>query len=119
VIRLANLSPEDLFVLLTKIRAVFASADGAAEQIDDDGIHAFMEHCQKRVGEAYFRTPRSTIKEYVSLLSVLEQNPGVSLPDLIGDIQLQEEENPDLLPLEEDASNGDEGDDDALTTFRL
>ena len=36
-----------------------------------------MTHCSKRIGDAYFRTPRNTITAFVGMLSVLSQNPGV------------------------------------------
>ena len=45
VIRLRNLSPEDLFVLLHNIRNVFALGDSARYLIDEEGIQAFLTHC--------------------------------------------------------------------------
>lgn len=102
VLRLASLTPEDLFVLLTKLRHVYASGERTAYLVDDAGITAFMTHCQTRVGEAYFRTPRTTIKEFVNLLAVLEQNPGVNWTDLVARVELAPETNPDLEPLEDE-----------------
>ena len=43
-----------------------------------------MEHCAKRLGDAYFRTPRTTITAFINLLAVLEQNPGADWKELIG-----------------------------------
>lgn len=114
VMNLANLSPEDLFVLLGKIRDVYGAGDPASQLVSDDGLRAFMQHCSKRVGDAYFRTPRNTIKEFVNLLAVLEQNPGASWEQLVGRAEVAEEGNPDLAPLEES-----EGDDDELASFQL
>lgn len=132
VISLANLSQEDLYVLLTKIRFVFAAGDSSKHLISDEGIQAFMQHCFQRVGEAYFRTPRNTITAFINLLAVLEQNPELSVEDLIGQVAIQQEMNPDLMPLEEDETdtNGSEGpptttvfaeteDDDDLAAFKL
>lgn len=138
VLRLANLSPEDFYVLLTKLRHVFAGGNDEAHLIPDEGLRAFMEHCSKRVGDTYFRTPRTTIKEFANLLAVLEQNPHASWADLVGAVEVAPEENPDLAPLPEvdeassresagvepdrssEKSNRerDKGDDD-LATFRL
>ena len=73
-----------------------------------------MQHCSKRNGEAYFRTPRNTIKEFVNLLAVLEQNPSASWQQLVGAVEVADESNPDLAPLEET-----EGDDDDLASFQL
>lgn len=115
VINLANLSPEDLFVLLGKVRDVYAAGGHSPTLVSDDGLRAFMQHCSKRIGDAYFRTPRNTIKEFVNLLAVLEQNPGTSWEQLVGTAELAEEGNPDLAPLEEES----EGDDDRLASFQL
>jgi hypothetical protein len=89
VLRLSSLSLEDLYVLLTKLRSVFAYGDPARYLIPDEGLHAFMEHCSQRVGESYFRTPRSTITAFVNLLSVLEQNPQASWQELLGQVQIE------------------------------
>ena len=101
VIRLASLSQEDLYVLLTKIRHVYAIGDVDTYLISDAEIQGFMQHCFQKVGEAYFRTPRNTITAFINLLAVLEQNPEVSVTDLIGQITIAPEQNPDLLPFEE------------------
>jgi hypothetical protein len=120
VIRLANLTPEDLFVLLGKIRHVHASGRPEACLIPDEGLHAFMEHCQKRIGEQYFRTPRNTIKAFADLLAVLEQNPMVSWQQLLGQVEVGNEANPDLEPLD-DRDDGPDGSDDrdGLASFKL
>jgi hypothetical protein len=122
VLRLGNLSPEDLFVLLSKIRHVFAYGDRDQYLLPDEGIQAFMVHCSKRIGEAYFRTPRNTIKAFIDLLSVLEQNKQVDWTDLIAQVSIALEANPDLLKAHE--GNGKvhvplEADDDDLASFRL
>jgi P-loop Domain of unknown function (DUF2791) len=91
VIRLANLSAEDLYVLLGKIRMVFTGDHPKQRLIPDDGIQAFMVHCSQYIGEAYFRTPRNTIKAFVDLLAVLDQNKQVSWQDLVSQVQVKPE----------------------------
>lgn len=86
VLRLQSLSPEDLLVLLSNIRSVFALGDSADVLVPDAALAGFMEHCNRRIGEAYFRTPRNTIKAFVQFLSVLEQNPGVEWRELLGGV---------------------------------
>jgi BREX system ATP-binding protein BrxC/D len=114
VIRLANLTPEDLYILLGKLRHVYAAGDPGRYPVGDDALSAFMAHCASRIGDAYFRTPRSTIKEWVGLLAVVDQNPGVDWRGLIGDVRLVSESDPD-------EANPDDprADDDELRTFRL
>jgi hypothetical protein len=116
VLRLANLSPEDLFVLLQKIRNVRASGIEDDYLVPDEGIEAFMEHCSQKIGEAHFRTPRSSVKAFVNMLTAIEQNPQVNWSDLVGGLELEREQNPDLVPLELDEP-GDP--DDELATFKL
>lgn len=128
VLRLENLSPEDMYVLLEKLRHVAASGDPNEYLLPDEGLKAFMNHCAERVGDAYFRTPRNTIKEFVDLLSVLEQNPGVDWHELIDRVTVADEVNPDLEPLTEEeggvpgsgaVASDPTGDDDELANFEL
>lgn len=83
VIRLSSLTPEDCFVLLHNIRNVFAGGDQSKWLIEDEGITAYLASCQKRMGAAYFQTPRDTVKDFVGLLNVLEQNAGTDWRTLL------------------------------------
>jgi len=128
VIHLANLSQEELYLLLERLRDVYAAGDPEAHLVPDDALRAFMAHCSERIGDAYFRTPRNTIKAFLDLLAVLDQNPEASWEELVGRVQVEQEENPDLRPLEDeegasgpsDAGLDDGGDeDDELASFTL
>jgi hypothetical protein len=118
VLRLANLSPEDLFVLLQNIRHVQASGDQGQYLVPDDGIEAFMAHCSEKIGDAHFRTPRSSVKAFVNLLMAVEQNPQVQWSDLIDKVELERERNPDLQPLDVEESDTP-GADDELASFEI
>lgn len=107
VLRLQSLSPEDLLILLSNIRSVFALGNADAFLVPDETLTAFMAHCNQRIGEAYFRTPRNTIKAFVQFLSVLEQNPLTEWRELIGDVAPEPEDPPGADP------------DDELVDFRL
>ncbi len=86
VIQLSSLTPEDFFVLLQKLQHVYTFGDSEKALLPDQALVGFMEHCSKRIGDAYFRTPRTTITAFIDLLAVLEQNPGVKWQDLLGGI---------------------------------
>ena len=75
VIKLQNLRPEDVYVLLTNIRNVQAAGNADNYLISDDGIRVYLEDCHNRMGAAFFQTPRDTVKDFVNLLNMLEQNP--------------------------------------------
>jgi hypothetical protein len=47
-----------------------------------------MEHCSTRIGDSYFRTPRTTITSFVNMLAVLEQNPGSEWKQLLGGLEV-------------------------------
>lgn len=116
VVRLASLSPEDFYVLLGKLRNVYAFGDPAKYLLPDAALEAFMQHCQLRLGEAYFRTPRTTITAFVNLLSVLEQNPGARWQTLLGELDVSKDEGGAAdLKVETGKSDGD----DELTGFKL
>jgi hypothetical protein len=100
VLRLGNLTPEDMYVLLGKLRHVYATGDPVKYLMPDEGLRAFMLHCSQKVGDAYFRTPRNTVTAFINLLAVLEQNPGVSWQQLLDHVQLASESNPDLQPFD-------------------
>jgi hypothetical protein len=123
VIRLANLSKEDLYVLLMRLRHLQALGDESRYAVPDEALNAFMAHCSKRIGDAYFRTPRTTITSFLNLLSILEQNPAVSWTDLIEKVEIVADRNPDLDPLTDSTplqslATKDEGDDE-LASFKL
>ncbi|OZB32147.1 MAG: ATP-binding protein [Ferrovum sp. 34-44-207] len=88
VIRLSSLTPEDFYVLLHKIREVYASGDEAKFLLPEEGIKGFMEHCSKRIGNTYFRTPRTTITSFINLLAILEQNEGTNWQELLGTVEV-------------------------------
>ncbi|NJN59982.1 MAG: DUF2791 family P-loop domain-containing protein, partial [Leptolyngbyaceae cyanobacterium SL_5_9] len=121
VLRLGNLSPEDLFVLLGKIRHVYASGDSDQYLLPDAGIQAFMAHCSQRIGDAYFRTPRNTVKAFVDLLSVLDQNKQITWTDLVAQVNIATEANPDLLPaqIQGNGKAAQPAEEDDLASFRL
>ena len=117
VIRLTNLTPEDLFVLLQNIREVMFE-DG--HSVPDEALVAFMDHCSRRIGEAYFRTPRNTVKAFVDMLSVIDQNPGTTWRDLIGDLAVETDTGDDMSditdePMVAQVNNSD----DDLARFKL
>jgi hypothetical protein len=132
ILILQNLSPEEIYVLLCNIRNVFANGKKENYILPDEALTAFLEHCSKNIGDAYFRTPRNTIKAFVDLLSILEQNPELNWKTLIGNISIESESDTSLVSISsetekapskendtEAAESETEDDDDDLTSFTL
>lgn len=134
ILMLQNLSPEEIYVLLCNIRNVFAGGNKDKYILPDEALKAFLEHCSKNIGDAYFRTPRNTIKAFVDLLSIVEQNPDLSWKSLIGNIKIDSETDNSLVTIADDdkltetvikkeddnsSKADDNADDDELTSFTL
>lgn len=89
LLRLSSLTLEDFYLLLGKIRHVYAGGDPARYLLPDSAIASFMEHCANRIGDSFFRTPRTTITSFINLLAILEQNPGTEWKNLIGEVRVE------------------------------
>lgn len=111
VIRLTSLTPEDFYVLLQNLRNVYASGDPEKYLLPDEALPIFIDHCGQRLGEAYFRTPRTTITAFINLLAVLEQNPGTHWRTLLDAVEIARDDG--------GRSDLDVEADDELTSFRL
>ena len=102
VLWIGNLGREQFVALLRKLVGAWNSGKPDTIQLPDEAFFAFMHHCEQRIGEATFRTPRTTITAFIGLLAVLEQNPGVewqhllnqttiSLDKTVGDLTMSDE----------------------------
>jgi len=91
VLKLSSLTPEDFYVLLMKLRDVYAFGDPAKYLLPDAAIQAFMEQAAKRLGDSAFRTPRTTITSFLGLLAVLEQNPSADWRQLVEAVEIKKD----------------------------
>jgi hypothetical protein len=93
VLRLSNLEREQFTTLLDKVYAVHRGDSTTSFELPDNAIAAFISHCENRIGETTFRTPRTTIMAFVGLLAVLEQNPGSLWKNLLSEVMLASDGN--------------------------
>lgn len=115
-LHLASLTPEELFILLKNLRHVFASGDTSNYLVPDEALKSFLHHCSQTIGDAYFRTPRNTIKAFLDMLAVLEQNPSFEWPQLVKEVSIKEERPSDIeIEIEQEAND----DFDGLVDFKL
>lgn len=108
VIRLSSLSRDQFSQLLGKLNTVYQGTSTARELLPDSAIPAFIAHSEKRLGEATFRTPRTTIKAFIGLLAVLEQNKTADWRVLL-----------EQTRIDADVNQGEEDIGDALTMLTL
>jgi hypothetical protein len=113
-LHLANLAPEELYILLRNLRHVFAAGDENKYLLPDRALYAFLSHCSTQIGDAYFRTPRNTIKAFIDILSILEQNPDLEWAELINETHINKEYISDMPEMMNKDSASDE-----LTTFKI
>lgn len=112
VIQLESLTPEDLYVLLANINFVYASGKEENKVVPEEALTVFMNYCSSRLGNNYFRTPRTTITAFINLLAILEQNKEAQWQELIGALEVQQD-NGGI------AEKDGVIEDDELATFRL
>jgi len=112
VLHLANLTPEELYILLCNLRRVFAFGDKDRYLVPDEALESFLKHCSQKIGDAYFRTPRNTIKAFVDMLAVLDQNPDIEWSRLIEKTDIQEDRASDMPEIEPSPE-------DELTNFTI
>lgn len=67
---------------------MFAYGDQDRYLVPDEVFKAFMTHCNQKIGESYFRTPRNTIKAFLDLLAILEQNPQAQWQGLVNQAEI-------------------------------
>ncbi|TCU13742.1 ATP-binding protein [Rhizobium sullae] len=116
VVNLPSLTPEELYHLLERLRDVFATGNPDHWLVPDEALTAFMDHCANRIGDAYFRTPRNTVKAFVDLLAIIEQNPQVKWQDLLGQVEVPEDRQG---AADTDISNEANDPDDELATLSI
>ena len=121
VLRLSNLTKEELYLLLVNLRHVFASGNEEKYLVPDEALLAFLHHCANKIGESYFRTPRTTIKSFLDLLSVLEQYPNYKWSDIIASVDVQQDVEPSQVKsiLSSQTTPSSSNDDDGFSSFKL
>ncbi|MDD3970201.1 MAG: ATP-binding protein [Candidatus Pacebacteria bacterium] len=83
VIRLSNLSPEELYVLFFNIRNVFALGDKSKYLVTDLEIQQYLQSLLNKLGTQAYLSPRESNKAFVGLLTQLENYPNSSISDFI------------------------------------
>lgn len=82
-LKLRPLENEEIFTLLEKLSEIYLVAHPKTRKTEPEEIHAYMEAQLNRPGAREFLTPRAVIKDFIKLLSLVEQNPDTTVSDLI------------------------------------
>ena len=119
VLRLASLTKEELYVLLQNLRHVFAYGDTKKYLVPDPALNAFLLHCSKKIGDSYFRTPRTTIKSFLDMLSLLEQYPQYKWSDILESVNIEKDREESGINTDIGHSQIGKDIDDEFASFKL
>ena len=85
IIRLDVLSHNEIFLLLQTIREIHGNHHKYEPGLDDRQLQAFMSMVLDRIGADTLLTPREILRDFVTLLNLLQQNPDESFESLVGE----------------------------------
>ena len=83
VIRLRRLSDDELFALLSRITQLYGQYYGVQPRVTQEQQVAFLQACLARAGADSMITPREMLRDYMTVLGVLMQNPEASFEDVV------------------------------------
>lgn len=88
VIRLRRLSNDELFALIRRITALYAQNYNWEPRITEEEMVQFLNLCLDRAGADAMITPREMLRDYMTVLNILMQNPAAGFADIVGTIPL-------------------------------
>ncbi|MDR1108749.1 MAG: ATP-binding protein [Spirochaetaceae bacterium] len=83
IIRLAQLSREEIYVLLERLTAIHAGHFGYESRLGEAELTAFMRLAFSTPGAAEFITPREITRDFLSLLNILMEDPRLDFNTLV------------------------------------
>lgn len=83
MIRLEVLSNTEIFVLLQRLRDLHVFQHGNVPTADDTHIQMFMTEILNRIGAEQLLTPREVIRDFISILNILQQNPNQTFEGIL------------------------------------
>jgi hypothetical protein len=83
VIRLEPLTAEEMLVLCEKLADMHADLYGYARALTTEDLVPFIKMEYGRIGADQNITPREVIRDFIELLDILYQNPGMRPEELL------------------------------------
>ena len=83
VIRLDPITAEEMLILCEKLAVMHAGLYGYEQKIATNDLAAFIKIEYERIGADVHITPREVIRDFIELLDILYQNPGMSIIELL------------------------------------
>jgi len=83
VIHLETLTKEEILILLQRLADVHATHYGTEKQLTNQELQAFVQEIINRLGAEALLTPGEIVRDFISVLNILQQNPDISWRELI------------------------------------
>ena len=84
VIRLRRLTDDELLALITRLTQLYSQNYNWTPRITGEEMVSFLNICLERAGADSMITPREMLRDYMTVLNILMQNPDVSFSDIVG-----------------------------------
>ena len=95
VIRLPRLSDNELLALVKRLTKLYQQREGApVPPATDDEIERFLANALAKAGAEELITPREIIRDYLTLLNILRDNPSAKFDELIDKVTAQSVNTP-------------------------
>lgn len=84
VIKLLPLGMEEMVVLVGKLAEIHSGLYGYQNTLTDGDLETFVKTEYGRIGSDSHITPREVIRDFIELLDITSQQPGLKVADLLG-----------------------------------
>ena len=84
VIRLKRLSDDELYALICRVTNLYSQYYNWNCTITDEERIEFLQICLSRAGADSMITPREMLRDYMTVLNILMQNPDAKFSDVVG-----------------------------------
>ncbi len=95
ILRLQPLTHEEMYVLLTRLQAVYSSHHGPETRLESAQLTEFLQVSFSRLGASELLTPREVIRDFITLLNLLRQNPALAFEQLVHTSEWQQAKTKD------------------------
>ena len=93
VIRLRRLSDNELLALVKRLTKLYAQKEGSdTPLVSDREIETFMNYALSKAGSEEMITPREIIRDFLTLLNILKDNPSATFDSLVKNIEFSKKE---------------------------
>ncbi len=95
VIRLFRLTDEELFALIKRLTVLHSQNYNWEPRVTNENMRDFLNKELSRAGADTMLTPREIIRDYMSVLNILLQNPDTSFESVAGTVTVKTEKSDD------------------------